>query len=48
VALTNTLCEKTRSITRDVVLTKEVWERTRKISHFKAASNSFVSKTWKR
>jgi len=29
------------------VLTKKVWERTEKISHFKTASNSFQRKTWK-
>jgi len=30
------------------MLTKKVWERTRKTSHFETASNSFQSKTWKR
>jgi len=29
------------AIRRDVVLTKEVWERTQKTRHFKPASNSF-------
>jgi len=30
------------------VLTKKVWKRTQKSSHFETASNSFSSKTWKR
>jgi len=28
-------------VSSDVVLTKKVWERTQKISHFETASNSF-------
>jgi len=32
---------------RDAVLTKEVWERTQKTSHFATASNSFQSVTRK-
>ena len=30
------------------MLTKEVWERTQKTSHFKTPLNSYQSKTWKR
>jgi len=33
---------------QDVVLTKNLWKRIQKYSHFKTASNSFWSKTWKR
>jgi len=35
------LWEKTLEVISDVVLAKEVWERTQKGSHFKSASNSF-------
>ena len=35
-------------LSRDVVLTKKVWERIQKTNHYKTASNSFQSKTWKR
>jgi len=35
-------------VLRDVVLTKKVWERIQKTSHFETASNSFWSKTWQR
>jgi len=37
-----------RVMSRDLVLIKKVWERSQKNSHFKAASNSFWSKTLKR
>jgi len=38
---TKNLCIHKNADTRDVALTKKVWERTQKTSHFKTASNSF-------
>jgi len=35
-------------MSRDVVLTKKVWERTQKTSYLETASSSFQNKTWKR
>jgi len=33
--------QRKNPVCRDVVLTKQAWERTQKSSHFKTASNSF-------